>query len=263
MCSYVKSTPVKFWTRIYAIVGCIYRYSHFICDNNSGEKNGVSLRKSCVTLFHPLWGGFASNMNGNLLDKKSASALWAIQLPHLRQGEPRWEGRLVVTENLYARHALCKNFLRLTDSEQQLLGTLHATNFNADNQEQVKEAVGRVSHAPRGVWLLCQAMQKMREKNLDTEPVVASNDGYILWKDMNKVIFCCYLLEETPRSLISKPNVHAIWCLHGMMQHRQCMDRGSLYPITVDMPSGVLAYNIFINIVDRFDQLHRNLNFEF
>ena len=81
--SYIKSKPVKYGIRLYAMCGWRYTYLCNFWDNNSGNLTGVSPAKQYVQEFRDLRGPYQKTMDKLLIDKDKPSALWVMQMAHL------------------------------------------------------------------------------------------------------------------------------------------------------------------------------------
>lgn len=84
---------------------------------------------------------------------------------------------------------------------------------------------------------------------------MVDNDGYVVWKDRKVVVFYCNDLDGTPSAPVIAPCDHLIKYLYGLTNIRRWMETESMHATVLEVPAILLAYNIFMNGVDRFDQL--------
>jgi hypothetical protein len=84
----------------------------------------------------------------------------------------------------------------------------------------------------------------------------SSKSGYIVWLDKKPVVFYSNdLLYDVPGAIIGGRNEEAIKCVHGLVKIKQWLGDESMHRSEFDAPAVVLAYNIFMNGVDRMDQI--------
>ncbi|HEY9301516.1 MAG TPA: hypothetical protein VIQ31_35160, partial [Phormidium sp.] len=93
------------------------------------------------------------------------------------------------------------------------------------------------------------------EVSTATTGIVAKNSGYIVFKDKKIVLFYSNDLASTPcEPVLDGNDPRAIDAVHGLAEIKrwlgmECMTRSSLH-----VPAVVVAYNLYMNAVDRFDQ---------
>ena len=76
-----------------------------------------------------------------------------------------------------------------------------------------------------------------------------------MFKDKKIVVFYCNDLASTPENLISgSTDVQAIDCVHGTSRLRRWNGDEIFHRTSYLVPAIIVAYNIFMNSVDRFDQ---------
>ena len=85
---------------------------------------------------------------------------------------------------------------------------------------------------------------------------VAPNCGYIIYKDRKDVIFYTNDLAATPNELvvIGNDDSHAIHCVNGLGKLHRWTDDCMLQCEVFMAPAIIVAYNLFMNAVDRMDQ---------
>ena len=85
---------------------------------------------------------------------------------------------------------------------------------------------------------------------------MADNAGYIVWKDSKVVVFYTTDLAATPtRPLIDGTDAEAIMCVNGLAALGRWTGNESMSRTTFQVPAIIVAYNTFMNSVDRMDQL--------
>lgn len=90
---------------------------------------------------------------------------------------------------------------------------------------------------------------------------VAPNCGYIIYKDRKDVIFYTNDLAATPNELvvIGNDDSHAIHCVNGLGKLHRWTDDCMLQREVFMAPAIIVAYNLFMNAVDRMDQRRQPL----
>lgn len=251
---YMKSKPVKFGIRFYAVVGWRYAYLHSLADNGSGNRTGVSPANRYTTVFRKLRGVFKRKQDNKLVGKTSASALWCLQLTHQTLMKKAPQGRrLAVMDNFYTRHTLATQLAMFTDNEIRVLGTVRINNVDSVNRPSLNTAIERIKNSPRSSWLLVQVFKSKGNSTNSNE--IAKNCGFVVFKDRATVVFYSNDLASTPTSPIQEPDDHAIHCVHGLAPLERWFGEEALHRTTVFVPAVIVAYNLFMNSVDRFDQV--------
>ncbi len=252
--SYMKSKPVKFGIRFYAVVGCQHAYLHSLWDNGSGNKTNVPPGQSYCKVFWQLRGPYDRCIDNNLVNTKSPSALWCLQMAHqTKLFKDANERRTLVMDNFYTRHVLARQLKILSDEDIRIIGTVRFNNVDAVNRPHLKEALSQISTKPRGSWLLVQSFDKPTKEG--EEPCVAKKAGYIVFKDRNVVTFYTNDLADTPTSPIQEQNEETVRCVHGLAPMKRWMGNETFHRTELQVPAIIVAYNLFMNAVDRFDQM--------
>jgi hypothetical protein len=87
------------------------------------------------------------------------------------------------------------------------------------------------------------------------QPCVAENAGVIVFKDQNVVTFYSNDLAYTPSSPIAEPNEETICCVHGLASLKRWIGGETFHCTELKFPVAIVVYNLFMNSVDRFDQM--------
>jgi hypothetical protein len=79
--------------------------------------------------------------------------------------------------------------------------------------------------------------------------------GYIVWLDSKPVIFYTNdLFCDVPEDIIPGTSDEAVKCVHGLVDIQRWLGSESFCRTTIRAPAIVVAYNYFMNGVDRMDQ---------
>lgn len=250
--TYMKSKPVKFGIRFYAIVGRGRCYLHSIFDNGSGNKTGQSPVMRYTSVFQDLRRPVENSIDGSIVAKGSASVLWCAQAAHQTKVHltPQ-HGRLLVMDNFYTRHTLAPQMNGLSDGEMFVLGTV-LNLIDAINRPVVNNAVESLNAAERESWMLYQSFNFPAERN--GAPTVATKSGLIVLKDRLVVTLYINYLSDTPSQRIQRPSDHSILFVHGVFNMSRWLGGEILSRSELYVPALVVSYNLFMNGVDRFDQ---------
>jgi hypothetical protein len=89
----------------------------------------------------------------------------------------------------------------------------------------------------------------------DNSSTVAENTGFVVFKDHKVVTFYCNDLAATPSSLNMEVNEESVYCVHGLATLDRWLGHEAMDQSGLKVPAIVVAYNIFMNAVDRFDQM--------
>lgn len=232
-------------------------YLHRMWDNNSGNRSGIPPPVSYCTFFRDLGGVYDRKLDVKLTKKESASALWCLQMAHQTKIFPTTDGRLYVTDNFYTRHVFAKQLLLFTDGEAEMLVPIRMKTVDGVNIVGIKYGIKILGHSERGSWLLVHVLDKCVGSG--TESQRADNFAYILFKDRKVVTFYTNNLAATTRQEVEGLSEHTLTCVHGEVPLQIWLGTESITRTKLHVPAPVVAYNLFINSVDRFDQ-YRSTN---
>jgi hypothetical protein len=85
---------------------------------------------------------------------------------------------------------------------------------------------------------------------------VANNSGFIIFKDSKVVVFYSNDLFETPpEAVLHGSDERAVNCVHGLSTISRWTGTEVLHRTDFFVPAPIVAYNKFMNRVDRMDQL--------
>ena len=218
----MKSKPIKFGIRFYAVVGWQYHYLFSIWDNGSGNKIKTSQATKFTDVFRDLRSTYKEHIQTNLkatVDPQKASALWALQIAQMSKKHEYPNGkRIVFMDNFYTRHNLALQIKALTDNKTSVIDAVRLNLVDSANRKNLKTAKARIDKnkdIPRGYWLLVQCFTKSNDKKKANE--LANNTGDVIFNDNKTVIFYSNELADTQRELISgAENSHSIHCVHGL-----------------------------------------------
>ena len=227
-------------------------------DNGSGNRIKTPPASNYCQLFPTLRITYQQKF---VLDDKSPipaekpSALLCLQLAHMHHTFELPEGkRVVFMDNFYTRHALGKQFKSLTNSEIRIIGTVRMNfvdKLNKPNGEKAYDMEGKMVH---GSWLLIQCFNE----GSDGDPQVSANIGYIVFKDKKVVGFYTNDLADILDTIISRTeNDPSVKCVHGLSKIKRWLGTEVFHRTILRVPAIVVAYNIFMNSVDCFDQYRK------
>ncbi|KAE9041166.1 hypothetical protein PR003_g12877 [Phytophthora rubi] len=277
--TYLPSKPDKYGVCFYAVVGWESLYAYSVWDNGSGNRTRSSPAERYVNIFPALRTSLFRTVDlGDIpIDRKDPSALWVAMCGHLTKRHPAPDGhRLLVCDNFYTRHNLAKTLMVFTDGEMRMLGTVRISLQGKWNAAALEEAKERVDTAERGSWELVAAVdvalgwEKLQEKHkraqkklpphLQTEYIapktVAVNAGYIVFRDKRTVVFYTNDLAGTPsQRILPGSSPEATWFCRGLAPLRRWKNDRVMHRQTFQVPAMIVAYNLFMNGVDRVDQL--------
>lgn len=277
--TYLPNKPQPYGIRFYAVVGSKFTYLHSMFDNGSGNNTGISRPQAYAALFRNLRTPYVRQFSraNSPIDINSPTALWVLQFAHqVKIDVATSEKRVVFTDNFYTRHVLASELYQITDGKVRLTGTVKYTNVDAINRIHFNSAIQTMKDAQRGHWILVQAfdkskhVEKMRQKHnsemkklaiaqrvafVPPHESIANCAGYIVWRDSKVVVFYTNDLHATPSTFILRGNTEeAIRCVHGLEKLQRWTGIESLHRTTLNVPAPIVAYNLFMNSVDRMDQ---------
>ena len=288
--SYIPMKPEKFAIRFYGIVCWRSLYLFSLFDNSAGLRSPLppvarynALHSIMKT---PIEKAFdATKRMQSAIKKDSPGALWAAQCAHMEKlAQTQTKGnRLVIMDNYYTRHALAKFLRELTDQKVRVIGTVKLTNVDALNTRNLEEACALLKNAPRGSWKLvavydpppnledqrkehAKEMRKRKRQKQTMLPfspsdgTVAKNCGFVLFVDKKIVMIYTNDLSGTPsEKIIDGSSAEAIRLVQGLASMKRWTGGESLHRTTLQVPAIFAAYNIFMNAVDRVDQIRASL----
>jgi hypothetical protein len=91
------------------------------------------------------------------------------------------------------------------------------------------------------------------------QPCVAEKAGFIVFKDRVVVLFYSNDLTYTPSSPIAEPNEETIRCVHGFASLKRWIGGETFHRTELKVPVAIVVYNLFMNSVDRFDQMRKKI----
>jgi hypothetical protein len=161
----------------------------------------------------------------------------------------------------------------VTDGEARIT---KFTNVDASNRTYLSPTIEAMKDAECGFWkLVCAfdiaddidkqrrqhaAMQKKKPKTERT-PFIPMHEkvhpkaGYIVWKDSNVVIFYTNDLAATPsQNVVVGTDQEAIDCVSGLGTLFCWTGTEVMHCTAFLVPAFIVAYNLFMNGVDRLDQ---------
>lgn len=156
-----------------------------------------------------------------------------------------------------------------------MLGTVRISLQGKWISTELEASKARVDVAPRGSWELVAAIdvptgweklqdaQKRAQKKLPehlqtsyTPPEDCAQCGYVVFRDKLTVIFYTNDLAGTPsQRVLLGASPEAIWLCHDLAPLRRWTGEQVLHRQTFQVPAAVVAYNLFMNGVDRVDPL--------
>ena len=230
----------------------------------------VSLLERCTGIF--------SEANDFIIEVNSPTSLWVLQMAHQTLSIEDPNGRRVFfTDNFYTSHRVGTALKKFTDGEARLIGTIRMNTVDCTNRYHLFKTIDMVDKMPRGSWALVraydesqdlarlqrehQALNRNVSKAEKTEFVppfdrIADSAGYIVFKDAKVVIFYTNDLSGTPSASVLQGNtMEAQRLVHGLATLRRWVGVEVLSRSKFQVPATIVAYNTFMNAVDRMDQL--------
>jgi len=257
--SYQKDKPDSWAIRLYALVSHSGAYLYSCWDNMASKKSkGLCGAFTFGKLFSDVGSLYEKHVIHNEVgvDPESASALWTLMMtqPVMRAGGINKKFTFF-TDSFYTRPALAKLLYDCTDGNGTIVGTVKMTNLMNINRKPMKMAIDELKEAPRGTWVLLQVLVEDK-KDKKAEPTVMHKAGIIVYKDKRPVSFFSNDLKSTPpeRVMIGSDK-RAIRCVRGLAPLKQWLGKERIMRTPIMAPAFIVAYNIYMNSVDRFDQL--------
>ena len=286
--SYIPIKPDKFAIRFYAIVCWDSLYIFSLFDNSAGLRSPLS-PVARYSALHPIIRTPVVNVlkqEDCSIKENSASALWMAQCAHMEKlSQTTSEGnRLVFMDNFYTRHALANALSMVTDGKVRIVGTIKLSNVDAMNTSNIQDACAQLKDAPRGSWRLVAAYnppadieeqrktynkekrKRSKEEQKQMPPFMPSyfsaapNAGFIVFLDKKIVVVYTNNLAGTPSErILPGTNEEAQLLVHGLVNMKRWTGGESMHRTTLKVPAVFAAYNLFMNGVDRVDQIRSSM----
>ena len=201
-----------------------------------------------------------------------ARALWALQIAHPTILEPPpVTARNVYMDSYYTSHTLASVVKEMTDGRTLCTSTTKFNQIEGWNKPFLRQAMKDVmDHGERGDWCLVRAYdppKNWKNKNARTSYMnefpsddyllgyEADSAGYIIIKDRKLVVLYTNDLRFTPsKPVLSMMSEEAQRCVNGMAICRRWVGKESMHRTELEVPAPFVAYNIFMNGVDRTEQ---------
>jgi len=280
--TYSPNKPAKYAIRFYAVVGHKYCYLSSMFDNRAGNTTGIAGIHDYCRLFRTLHTPY-NNVIGNDKGKDSLagtpSALWITMMGHQSAiyKQPNGGKRYFFCDNYYTRHAIANALTKFTDGEARVIGTVKFTNVDGTNRYYLSKAIELMKDQSRGSWALVQAYNKhpnydqLRSQHASQQrrvrsasdraafvPPLDSNAdraGFIVFKDSKVVLFYSNDLCENPEEpILLGTDERAIRCVGGLAKISRWTGTENLHRTDFFVAAPIVAYNMFMNGVDRMDQ---------
>jgi len=283
--TYCPNKPAKYAIRFYAVVGHRYCYLHSMFDNSAGNTCGVPGVHRYTSLFRSLRGSYnrviASDKSKDSV-ADSPTALWICMMGHQTSSckQPPGTKRYFFCDNFYTRHNMVTLLHAFADKESYVIGTVKFTNVDATNRYYLSKGMQMLKDAARGTWCLVQACHKhpdydklrnqhtaQRRRSGSASPSFippldnkASKCGYIVFKDSKVVVFYTNdLAEDPPEPILMGSDDRAVKCVHGLAKISRWTGTENLNRTDFFVAAPIVAYNMFMNGVDRMDQYRSTL----
>ncbi|GMF49486.1 unnamed protein product [Phytophthora fragariaefolia] len=277
--TYMPSKPDKYGVRFYSVVGWKSLYTYSVWDNGSGNRIRATAAERYVDVFPALRTAMFRTLERDEIPtkRKDASALWVAMCGHLTKTHPDPnQHRLLVCDNFYTRHNFAKTVMEFTDGEMKMLGTVRIALQGKWVAKELEAAKARMDTAERESWELVAALdvpagwEKLQEKHkraqrklpehLQTPYVapatIAANAGYTVFSDKMTVVFYTYdHAGSLPQRVLSDCSPEAVRLCRGLASLRRWTGEQMMHRKTFEVPAMIFAYNLFMNGVDRVDQL--------
>jgi hypothetical protein len=285
--TYSPNKPAKYAIRFYAVVGHRFCYLSSMFDNRAGNTTGIPGIHDYCRLFRTLRTPY-NKVIGNDKSKDSLaetpSALWVCMMAHQTANckQPSGGKRYFFCDNYYTRHTLACALREFTDGEAHMIGTVKFTNVDATNRYYLSKAIELLKDKERGAWALVRAYNKhadydrlrnshaSQQRRIATSsqrttfvpPLdnIADRSGYIVFKDSKVVIFYTNdLLQNPSEPILLGTDDRAHQCVGGLAKISRWTGVENLHRTEFYVAAPIVAYNMFMNGVDRMDQYRATL----
>jgi len=284
--TYCPNKPAKYAIRFYAVVGHQYCYMSTMYDNRAGNTTGISGIDDYNRVF-PIMKAPYNNIIKSDRSKDSLvntpSALWISMMGQQckRWKQPNGLKRYFFTDNFYTRHVVASTLKKFTDDAARIIGTVKFTNVDGTNRYHLSKAMEMLKDQPRGSWALVQvydknpdyerlrnqhAAQQKRVRAGDKSPFVppldriADKAGFIVFKDSKIVLFYTNdLIDNPPCAITMHTDERAVHCVGGLAKVSRWTGTEVLHRTDFWVAAPIVAYNMFMNGVDRMDQYRATL----
>ena len=212
-------------------------------------------------------------------------ALIAANTVRPRESMPQ---TVVYMDNFYTRHSLARAIDEYTDGNIKVTGTVRLNLVDKVNKNNVTMAIKYLENKDRGSWVLVKAFtgvvhpdrskQQAKEKTkeyaktlprmkvgfevadiieIEKEYAIAADCcGYIVYLDKKPVVFYTNDLFGTPsKTSLYQDDPEAIEKVHGLATMWRWVGHSLHIRASFRAPAPVVAYNLFMNGVDRADQM--------
>ena len=268
----VKQTPAERFMKVF-----VELYATF---NQFAQSSKSRLRNACAVPYDStsmLWVLMVGLLYRSIIGASSS--------------RPRKDAPLhnvVYMDNFYTRHALARACGDFMDNAMKTTGTVKLNLVDKVNKPVVVQGIKNLEKQERGSWILVQVhngiihpdgkTQREQEtksgysKSLPRQCigfdekeiveisneycVVAKQCGYILFLDKKPVIFYTNDLAKTLKTLFSGPDdPHTVEWVHGLATMWRWTGHSFHGKQSFQVPAPVVAYNLFMNGVDRAEQI--------
>lgn len=277
--TYSPNKPAKYGIRFYAVVGHKFCYLSSMFDNRAGNQTGVVAIHDYTRMFKNLRTPYFNSIGKDTSRDSLAdtpSALWVCMMGHQSQSYKQPDQkRYFFCDNFYTRHTVADRLHAFSDKEAYLIGTVKFTNVDGTNRYYLSQAMEQMKTAARGCWCLVQAFSKdpnyerlrnQHRQQRRSGPFVppldnpADKAGYIVFKDSKLVLFYTNdLFENPPQPIIMGTDERAWRCVHGLAKISRWTGTEMLHRTDFLVAAPIVAYNMFMNGVDRMDQYRSTL----
>lgn len=283
--TYIPSKPDKYAIRFYALNCWKTLYLQNFFDNGAGYKGDLNCSERYVQIFPKLRTLLNNSIDTASIDqtlygmeKDKQSWLWSLQMTHVsNEHQSKHKRRLLVTDNYYTRPSLSRMVKVMSDGEIRTLGTCRLSYVGIPNRKNLEHGISILKKDKRGSWLLVadyayhhdhfklkkkhDAEMNKRPKNKRTKFVppigdIIPNAGFIIYMDKQPVIIHTNDLKFTMKTtFMYSDNQLTIDCVHGLVPLRRWTKSRNMFREEFLAPALFVAYNIFMNGVDRMDQI--------